>query len=130
MNTKPFGEAEVVINEVKNNSRFPGQYFDEETELHYNYFRDYDPSLGRYLQSDPIGLAGGINIYVYGKNNPVVLFDLYGLFPSCDDSDCEKECTRGYNRDSQKCRGIRNAKIRAICWATAAAVYAACLAGC
>jgi RHS repeat-associated protein len=39
--------------------RFPGQFFDQSTKLHYNYFRDYDPRLGRYIESDPIGLAGG-----------------------------------------------------------------------
>lgn len=43
--------------------RFAGQYFDTETQLHYNYFRDYDPSIGRYIQTDPIGLAGGVNTY-------------------------------------------------------------------
>ncbi len=57
----PFGKATVSVNTFENNIRFPGQYFDQETELHYNYFRDYDPEIGRYIQSDPIGLAGWIN---------------------------------------------------------------------
>ncbi|WP_206338282.1 RHS repeat-associated core domain-containing protein, partial [Pseudomonas viridiflava] len=43
------------------NLRFPGQYFDRETNLHYNYYRNYDPQSGRFIESDPIGLAGGIN---------------------------------------------------------------------
>lgn len=61
------------------NLRFPGQYFDKETGLHYNYFRDYNPSLGRYIQSDPIGLAGGVNPYIYVKNDPVNWIDPQGL---------------------------------------------------
>jgi RHS repeat-associated protein len=44
--------------------RFPGQYLDKETGLFHNYFRDYDPQTGRYVQGDPIGLAGGVNPYV------------------------------------------------------------------
>jgi RHS repeat-associated protein len=77
---KPFGEADVNPNSsVVNNFRFPGQYYDAETGQHYNYFRYYDKSTGRYLRPDPIALAGGINLFPYANGNPVNLTDSYGL---------------------------------------------------
>jgi len=81
---KPFGEAEVNPNSsVACNFRFPGQYYDQETGLHYNYFRYYDPAIGRYLTPDPIGLAGmDPNLYGYVQNNPINLIDPLGLYLS------------------------------------------------
>ena len=65
------------------NLRFPGQYYDAETGLHYNYFRDgYDSATGRYTQSDPIGLRGGINTYAYSWNAPTMYADPSGLDPA------------------------------------------------
>ncbi|MGS0897520.1 RHS repeat-associated core domain-containing protein, partial [Burkholderia stagnalis] len=65
-------------NEVANPVRFPGQYRDEETGLHYNRHRYYDPGTGRFVSKDPIGLAGGINVYQYAPN-PVEWIDPFGL---------------------------------------------------
>jgi RHS repeat-associated protein len=59
--------------------RLPGQYFDKETSLHYNYYRDFDPGLGSYKESDPIGLRGGLNTYVYVSSNPLKAIDPVGL---------------------------------------------------
>src|SRR5207247_3195156 len=83
-NTDPFGynppnENPSGLGAFSCNLRFAGQYFDKETNLHYNYFRDYDPSVGRYQQSDPIGLRGGINTYLYSGANPIRNSDPFGL---------------------------------------------------
>lgn len=71
--------AKFSVNPGEDNLQFPGQYYDSETELHYNWNRYYDPKIGRYLTPDPIGLAGGINLYSYVQNNPVNAIDPMGL---------------------------------------------------
>ena len=75
----PFGEAAISIQAVENPFRFPGQYYDPETGLHYNYFRYYNPQTGRYITPDPIGLDGGINLFGYVGGNPVSWIDPLGL---------------------------------------------------
>jgi RHS repeat-associated protein len=75
-NEDPDGDGNLVRFDL----RFPGQYLDRETGLHYNYFRDYDPAIGRYVQSDPIGLAGGVNTYSYVNANPLSYADPTGEF--------------------------------------------------
>lgn len=76
-----FGKASVdSASTVENNLRFPGQYYDNETGLHYNFHRYYDPQTGRYLRTDPIGLKGGRNYYVYTGSDPINLIDFDGNY--------------------------------------------------
>jgi RHS repeat-associated protein len=77
---EPFGKATVrPVSTIENNLRLPGQYYDRETGLHYNYFRDYDPTTGRYAEADSIGLDGGLNLYAYVGGNPTRWTDPLGL---------------------------------------------------
>jgi len=82
--TQPFGDNATISGTSALNIRFPGQYYDQEIELNYNYFRDYNPHTGRYAEADPIGLDGGINLFAYTSNNPVNWTDPIGLKPCCD----------------------------------------------
>ncbi|MFV0478017.1 MAG: RHS repeat domain-containing protein [Parahaliea sp.] len=139
---KPFGDT--AANEDPDgdgrsftfNLRLPGQYFDEESGLHYNYFRDYDPSLGRYLQSDPIGILrdysdpqlqvvinlgiplsfpsgefGALNhLYGYVNQNPINFIDPFGL-AACSWGDTTLTCscktpTRSAQQNCQSAGGI------------------------
>ncbi len=75
-----FGHADIdASSTITNNLRFPGQYYDSETGLHYNWNRYYDPRTGRYLTPDPVGLEGGIDPYAYVDNNSLRWVDETGL---------------------------------------------------
>jgi RHS repeat-associated protein len=79
-NQEPFGnnppeENPSGVGNFEFPLRFPGQYFDAETGLFYNMARDYDPGTGRYIQPEPLGIAGDINLYRYARNNPLSFID-------------------------------------------------------
>ena len=135
----PFGAAvpnedpDGDLNNITVNLRFPGQYFDVETQQHYNYFRTYDPWLGRYAQSDPLRLAGGLNLYSYVSANPLKYSDRFGLhevgYPHFD-SDPTGKCLTAdcaafpdsHNEPKSSCE--RNCILKAVAYCSAAAAPA------
>jgi RHS repeat-associated protein len=77
------------------NIRFPGRYYMAETGLNQNYFRDYDPQVGRYVESDPVGLRGGINTYAYVADDPINGIDPFGRY-KVHGNWCGPDWTGGY----------------------------------
>ncbi|NJC00727.1 RHS repeat-associated protein [Xanthomonas sp. 3272] len=92
-NQDPDGDGAALVLDM----RFPGQRFDAASGLNQNYFRDYDAATGRYGQSDPIGLDGGISTYAYVKSKPLTWIDIFGLDGGlvCGPADNEfSDCSR------------------------------------
>jgi len=98
-----FGDSKPQVEAKEVNLRFPGQYYDEESGLNYNWNRYYDPEIGRYVTSDPIGVDGGLNTFLYSISNPLIWFDYSGL-KSCNDCHPEfVECIRNARDKWIKC---------------------------
>ena len=101
----PFGRVQIGNgSRIEFHLRFPGHYFDSETGLHYNRFRYYSPELGRYLQADPYGIAGGLNVYSYAEGNPLTQVDVRGLACKTHGGDPDPDCEDCKNAEAARQR--------------------------
>ncbi|MEQ1694533.1 MAG: RHS repeat-associated core domain-containing protein [Hyphomicrobiaceae bacterium] len=103
---QPWGGVHSITGSASLNARFPGQWFQSETTLHYNWHRHYDPTLGRYTQPDPLGFVDGPSVYGYAGGSPEAFVDQDGEAKSpfkrpdqrrtpCNDPElekCQKQC--------------------------------------
>lgn len=96
-----FGKTIITNDDFRNPLRFPGQYEDNESTLYYNWFRFYDYQIGRYITSDPIGLNGGVNEFLYAYANSTVFFDYLGLLM------CDYYAAEDYVKKIMKEKGFR-----------------------
>jgi RHS repeat-associated protein len=109
-----FGRAVVTAPSgggIVSNLRFPGQYFEQEAALNYNWNRDYDSSTGRYIESDPIGLAGGLNTFGYVGGNPIGYADPNGLWAISFGAAYVPGFQMAFGRDYQTGRGFMDFKL-------------------
>jgi RHS repeat-associated protein len=113
LNGRPAASVDAAPQAVEQNLRFQGQYLDRDTGLHYNTFRFYDPDIGRFIQPDPIGLAGGFNLHGYAPN-PIAWVDPWGLscsFNSKTNRWRNNETGRFTSRPSNPADLVRNGKV-------------------
>jgi RHS repeat-associated protein len=111
-NEDPDGDSTAFAYDL----RFPGQYADAESGINYNYFRDYDPTIGRYIESDPIGLKAGVNTYAYGFDNPLRSIDPLGLVPGAGPGyfrivNCPRDFRRRCENQCASRGGVKSCKV-------------------
>jgi RHS repeat-associated protein len=112
------------------NFLFHAEFLDEDTGL-YNYgYRYYNPQLGRWLSRDPIGIRGGLNLYSFVSNNPMIYPDFIGLI-AFNNWECRKKCVKQFAENSERClRKFADKASQSACIGTAGEIYRRCLARC